>query len=761
MNDDPIVTPDPDPADPANPPVAGSYDETTPEDTPITSEVVATDPDGDDLTYTLNTPPANGTVVVNPDGTYTYTPDEDFTGDDSFIVTVDDGNGGTVDIPVNITVTPVNDIPVAVNDSATLNEDASINIDVIANDTQLGDTPTTVTAITQPTNGTAVLEADGTVTYTPNADYNGADSFTYTITDANGDTSTATVNLTVNPVNDAPIINHESTAIAVDERAVISLTGLGYDFSDIDAGSGIMTLTLSSASSYDIITADAGATGVTIDSGSGTNNLVVSGTLAQLNSFIDGSNSATLTFQTADGSIPSRTSTSIAMTLNDNGNSPDTPLTDISTIDITINPVNELILGSSGDDAVYGQGGGDILVGGGGNDTMYGSAGNDIIYGDSGYVRNGQFEFWYGNAAAPNSNYSEWYDQSSVDNTGWTQSINTELGGWAPLNQVTNNNNSVANNLSSYTNSGGRWNIDLHQGGLQQSVYAIAGETYTLSWVQADGPNYSANTRTHTTNFSMDGVVMATISVSINSFGNAVAAPTLTVTAAGTAMGITGFTATNIGDTSSSTTNIGLGNLRSYSLTFEPTNTEVIDLKWTASGGFIGDNNGIRFDDVSFSTTNAGSDTIYGGDGNDLIFGMGGDDILTGGTGSDTFFYTTAMNNGTDVITDFVVGEDKIVLGDLINLSGLTATGENPTTLNNADQAITTADLFNSDKILQATTWNDATHTLTFGTWGGSVTIEGLASGYTLNTLVSSGILQLTSDGFDNTSVLTSTTVII
>ena len=94
-------------------PVASAAPLTPTEDTPATGAITATDPDGDPLTYTLSTPPANGTVTLNPDGTFSYTPDADYNGSDDFVVTVDDGNGGTVDVTVPVTVAAVNDDPTA------------------------------------------------------------------------------------------------------------------------------------------------------------------------------------------------------------------------------------------------------------------------------------------------------------------------------------------------------------------------------------------------------------------------------------------------------------------------------------------------------------------------------------------------------------------------------------------------------------------------------------------------------------------------
>lgn len=189
---------------------------TTNEDTSITGNVLSndTDPEGDTLTVTSNTNPTNGTVTVNANGSYSYTPNANFNGTDSFTYTISDGNGGADTATVTITVNPVDDLPTAVNDTATVNEDSSVSINVTGNDNFGGDGPSTGTIAvgTNPSNGTVSVNNNGTpnnptddkITYTPNANFNGSDSFTYTITDDDGDTSSATVNVTVNPVNDPP-----------------------------------------------------------------------------------------------------------------------------------------------------------------------------------------------------------------------------------------------------------------------------------------------------------------------------------------------------------------------------------------------------------------------------------------------------------------------------------------------------------------------------------------------------------------------------
>ncbi|WPH24013.1 tandem-95 repeat protein [Variovorax paradoxus] len=299
-------------------PTVPDYTKTTNEDTPVSGQVIGTDVDGDTLTYTKGTDPAHGTVTVNADGTYTYTPGANFNGTDSFTVTVSDGHGGTTTSTVTVTIDPVNDAPVFVDgggtpvntttgyvfgydenrpagtvlgtvratdaDSATItysilsgNEQGyfaidpvtgaisltpagaaafvndyeaganahalvvgandgtvTTNIPVTLNEQNINDAPTvpdytkttnedtpvsgqvtgsdvdgdtlTYTKGSDPAHGTVTVNADGTYTYVPGANFNGTDSFTVTVSDGHGGTTTSTVNVTIDPVNDAPTV---------------------------------------------------------------------------------------------------------------------------------------------------------------------------------------------------------------------------------------------------------------------------------------------------------------------------------------------------------------------------------------------------------------------------------------------------------------------------------------------------------------------------------------------------------------------------
>jgi hypothetical protein len=174
-----------------------------------TINVLANDSDveGDALAVTQTTDGSKGAVVIAAGGTsVTYTPNANANGPDSFTYTVSDGNGGTSTATVRVTINPVNDAPVAVDDSATFDEDADLSlISVLTNDTDVDGDPLQVIAVTNASNGATGFTAGGTaLKYRPNANFNGSDAMTYTISDGHGGIATAVVHVTVNSVNDPP-----------------------------------------------------------------------------------------------------------------------------------------------------------------------------------------------------------------------------------------------------------------------------------------------------------------------------------------------------------------------------------------------------------------------------------------------------------------------------------------------------------------------------------------------------------------------------
>ena len=156
------------------------------------------DIDGDTFTLTSNTNPSNGTLVVNSDGTFTYTPNVGFFGADTFEYTITDEHGCEDTAIVTITT---NQPPEAVDDTGIVCNQATLSGNVLTNDTDPDGDPLTVTSNTNPSNGTVVVNADGSYTYTPNSGYIGTDTFTYTMTDGfSTDTATVTINVVAPPV---------------------------------------------------------------------------------------------------------------------------------------------------------------------------------------------------------------------------------------------------------------------------------------------------------------------------------------------------------------------------------------------------------------------------------------------------------------------------------------------------------------------------------------------------------------------------------
>ncbi len=201
------------------------------------------DLDGDSLTVTTVSA-ANGTVTINSDGTLNYRPNANFNGTDTINYTISDGNGGTATATVTVSVGGVSDAPIAVNDTATVNEDSSgNNITVLGNDSDPDGDSLTVTTVSA-VNGTVTINPDGTLNYIPNADFNGTDSINYTISDGNGGTATATVTVTVNGVNDAPIAANSSAVVMAGSNG--NTINVLDNSSDIDGDN--LTVTAVSAS---------------------------------------------------------------------------------------------------------------------------------------------------------------------------------------------------------------------------------------------------------------------------------------------------------------------------------------------------------------------------------------------------------------------------------------------------------------------------------------------------------------------------------
>ncbi|WP_414932219.1 VCBS domain-containing protein [Vibrio europaeus] len=224
-----------------NDPLGESLAVTTDEDTVISGTLTATDQNPTDtLTFSQTSTPTNGTAVVNPDGTWTYTPNENYNGPDSFTVIVDDGNGGTDTLVVNIDVTPVNDAPVAEPEERALLEDQVITGSMTATDVDLPDGESLVFTTTSEVEG-LTLNPDGSYTF----DASSYDSLSegeelvlevpVTVTDDLGATDTTTLKITITGSDDAPVVAGKFTGTVTEGDLGDVVTAEGtISISDVD-----------------------------------------------------------------------------------------------------------------------------------------------------------------------------------------------------------------------------------------------------------------------------------------------------------------------------------------------------------------------------------------------------------------------------------------------------------------------------------------------------------------------------------------------
>ncbi|MGL1258694.1 tandem-95 repeat protein, partial [Vibrio parahaemolyticus] len=173
--------------------------------------------DGKVVSLDANNGPVNGSVSVNPDGSVTYTPNDNYHGIDSFTYIVTSG-GVSESTTVNVDVTPENDAPVAKDDTAITDEDTPVMIDVLPNDTDADGDKLSVESASVPKEQGTVEVVNGKLVFTPAENFNGHAEITYTVTDGEL-TDEAKVSVTVNPVNDAPTIKVDAVE-SITENAV-------------------------------------------------------------------------------------------------------------------------------------------------------------------------------------------------------------------------------------------------------------------------------------------------------------------------------------------------------------------------------------------------------------------------------------------------------------------------------------------------------------------------------------------------------------
>ncbi len=298
------------------------------------------------------------------------------------------------------TSTAANSVPIAASDSVSIDQDQSVTVDVLANDSDPDSDVLSVSIAVAAVSGTAVVNADNTVTYTPNAGFYGSDSFTYSVDDGHGGTASATVNITVNEV------------VSSDDTFVGTLTAEAFD-----GGDGVDTVDYSAAT---------GRVTVRLDNGTGTHNEAAGDTYVNIENVIGSEhafdalygNDADNHLQGLGGS--DRLYGSLGADIMDGGGNTDEVFYNSSNAAVTIDLASsapqvggyaegdtlisiehaygsnhdDTIYGTDGYNRLYGKNGDDVLYGRDGDDRLYGDAGDDVIYGGAG------IDLLYGNAGA-------------------------------------------------------------------------------------------------------------------------------------------------------------------------------------------------------------------------------------------------------------------------------------------------------------------------------------------------------------------------
>ena len=614
----------------------------TNEDTPVSGQVVASDVDGDTLSFSTSQGPVHGTVTLNAaSGAYTYASALNYNGSDTFKITVADGHGGTAVQTVSVGIAAVNDAPVVIAPTVALNslEDTLVSGQVTATDVD-GDT-LSYSIGQAAAHGTVTLNAaTGAYTYAATANYSGSDTFKVTVSDGHGGFATQQVGVSITAVADAPTLSVTDRSVA----AGITLNGtIGNDIlngtadNDIIAGGdGDDTITGSGPAASKVIGLSITSALTDLD-GSESLTVLITGvptgaTLSAGTKNFDGSWSLT------QAQLSGLSITAAATDFNLNVTAKSTELTGPSAttpavLHVTFTGLgdNDTLDGGAGNDKIYGGIGNNVLIDGSGNDFVYGNGGNDTFI-----------------AGLGNDTYDGGTGIDTIDISLATQDITVDLAkgtmsglGTDKLVSIENITGSVFNNTltgSSVDNriDGGAGNDQIYGGAGNDTLIGGDGND------QIDGG--SGN------DIIYDGAGNDTVN---GGDGN-----DYIYAGAGTDKYIGGNGVDTL-DYSNATNGITVDASKGTILGF--TND-------TMSG--IENVIGTAFAD-SF-TGGKSNNFFFGGNGNDTFRGMGGTDTYTGGTGTDTYIWfvkdivTGGNLLGSDIITDFVTGTDKVNLHDFL-----------------------------------------------------------------------------------------------
>jgi Ca2+-binding RTX toxin-like protein len=335
----------------ANPDVAE-----TDEDTAVIIDPLAndTDPNGDTLSI-LGVPTAtHGTVSVNADGTITYTPDANYNGPDTITYTVTDPAGNTATSTVAVTVNPVNDAPEANPDTSTTAINTPVTLAVVGNDSDVDGDTLSILGTPTSAQGTVVVNADGSLTFTPNTGFTGTATVDYTVTDPEGLTDTTTWTITVGDggARDG-IVSGTTGGDLIDFAYVDPTDGDRVDANDaLIPGDALNDDRIEAGEGNDTVIAGLGDD--TVNAGTGDDSVNGNDGNDQLNGE-DGDDS--IYGDAGDDTV-------------DAGTGDDEVVGGLG---------NDQIDGGAGNDNLQGNEGDDLITGGDGNDTLLGGDGNDTL----------------------------------------------------------------------------------------------------------------------------------------------------------------------------------------------------------------------------------------------------------------------------------------------------------------------------------------------------------------------------------------------
>jgi len=232
-------------------PIANDDTHSTPEDTLINLDLIANDNDPDAEVPTINTidgqpisvgnsvTVSDGTVTLQPDGTLDFVPAANFNGTTDFTYGITDTSGATDTALSTVIVDPVNDAPLVSNDNVVTDEETPVAIDPRINDSDVEGSPLTISAIdgmpiapgstVNVTGGSVTMQVDGSLSFTPAPNFFGPTQFSYAVTDVNGASSTATVDITVNGTEDPPMATNDSLVAQEDTPLLLDLLSNDVD----------------------------------------------------------------------------------------------------------------------------------------------------------------------------------------------------------------------------------------------------------------------------------------------------------------------------------------------------------------------------------------------------------------------------------------------------------------------------------------------------------------------------------------------------